>query len=125
MDSWRQVKASIKTQTAMLCVQYRRHKPSESTGQAKTVIGYSLVPHTPLLMPFSGSTGPVVHLHGLTGSRKPPVKADLAICINMLGVPGQCKSVALMLGYKLDFSCCVNKSQRQSHLLKLFCNAKK
>ena len=39
---------------------------------------------------------------------KPPVKADLAIYINMLGVPGQCKSVgcvALMLGYKLDFIC--------------------
>ena len=27
----------------------------------------------------------------------------------MLGVPGQYKSVALMLGYKLDFSCCANK----------------
>ena len=27
----------------------------------------------------------------------------------MLGVPGQYKSVALMLAYKLDFSCCANK----------------
>ena len=33
------------------------------------------------------------------------MKADLAIYINMLGVPGQYKSVALVLGYKLNFSC--------------------
>ena len=30
------------------------------------------------------------------------MKADLAIYINMPGVPGQYKSVALTLGYKLD-----------------------
>ena len=36
----------------------------------------------------------------------------------MLGVPGQCKSVALMLDYKLDFSCCANKDsfRRDSHI---------
>ena len=46
------------------------------------------------------------------------MKADLAIYINMLGVPGQCKSVALMLGYKLDFSCCADKEgfRRDSHI---------
>ena len=33
----------------------------------KTVIGSNLVPHTSLLMLFTGSTGPVVHLYGLTG----------------------------------------------------------
>ena len=74
--------------------------------------------HThPLLIPFSGLTGPVVHLHGLTGLRKAPVKADLAIYINMLGVPGQYKSVSLMLGYNLDFSCYANKDgfHRNSH----------
>ena len=27
----------------------------------------------------------------------------------MLGVPGQYKIVVLLLGYKLDFSCCANK----------------
>ena len=27
----------------------------------------------------------------------------------MLGVPRQYKSVAIMLGYKLDFNCCANK----------------
>ena len=36
------------------------------------------------------------------------MKADLAI-YSMLGVPWQYKSVALMLGYELDFSCCANK----------------
>ena len=49
-------------------------------------------------MPFTGSTGPVVHFHGLTGSRKPTVKADLATYV--LGVPGQYESVALMLAIK-------------------------
>ena len=46
------------------------------------------------------------------------MKADLAIYINMLGVPGQYKSVALILGYKLDFSCCANRNsfRRDSHL---------
>ena len=52
------------------CVFSRRHKQSQSTEQVETVVGYCLAPHTPLLMPFSGSTGPVVHLHGLTGLRK-------------------------------------------------------
>ena len=42
----------------------------QSTGLAKTVIDSSLAPHAPLLMPFSGPTGPVVHLRGLTGSAK-------------------------------------------------------
>ena len=52
---------------------------------------------------------------------KPPVKADLAIYINMLGVPGQYKSVALMLGYKLDFSWCADKDgfRRDSHIYRL------
>ena len=48
---------------------------------------------------------------------KPPMKADLAIHINLLGVSGQYKSVALLLGYKLDFSYCANKDSfhRDSH----------
>ena len=54
------------------------HKQSQSTGLAKTIIGCSLAPHTSLLMPFTGSTGPVVHLHGLIGLRK-------AICESRLG----------------------------------------
>ena len=52
---------------------------------------------------------------------KPAVKADLAIYINMLGVPGQYKSVALMLDYELDFSCCANKDgfrRDRSHILR-------
>ena len=62
------------------CVCSRQHKQLQSTGQAETVVGYSSVPHTPLIMPFSGSTGPVVHLHGLTGLRK-------AACESRLGYP--------------------------------------
>ena len=48
------------------------------------------------------------------------MKVDWAMYINMLGVPGQLqyKSVALMLGYKLDFSCCANTDgfHRDSHI---------
>ena len=49
---------------------------------------------------------------------KPPVKEDLAIYIDMHGAPGQYKSVALMLGYKLNFSCCANRDGfcRDSHI---------
>ena len=32
---------------------------------AKTVVGSNLVPHTPFLVPPTGSTCPVEHLHGL------------------------------------------------------------
>ena len=59
------------------CVFSRQHKQSQSTGQAKTVVGYSFAPYTPLLMPFSGSTGQVVHLHGLTGLRKAACESRL------------------------------------------------
>ena len=46
------------------------------------------------------------------------MKADLAIYIDMHDAPGQYKSVALMLGYKLDFSCCANRDgfRRDSHI---------
>ena len=48
-----------------------------------------------------------MHLHGLT---KPPVKADLPIYINMLGVPGQYKSsFNVRPCHKLNFSCCASK----------------
>ena len=56
---------------------------SQSTGQAETVVGCSLAPETSLLMPLTGPTGPVVHLHGLTDSRK-------AICESRLGYLYQC-----------------------------------
>ena len=48
-------------------------------------------------------------VHGLTGSRKPSVKADLAIYTHVLGEPGQYESVALMLSHKMDFNCCANR----------------
>ena len=37
------------------------------------------------------------------------MKADLAIYTHVLGVPGQYKSVALMLSHKMDFKCCANR----------------
>ena len=60
------------------CMSSKWHKQPQSTGQAETVVGYSFALHTSFLMPFSGSTGLVVHIHGLTGSRK-------ALCESRLG----------------------------------------
>ena len=37
------------------------------------------------------------------------MKADLAIYTHVLGVPGQYKSVALMLNHKMNFYCCANR----------------
>ena len=72
-------------------------------GQAKMMIGSSLAPHIPLLVPLTGSTGPVVHDRV---GRRPSVKVDLAtnshvatLCFCI--VHGLCWSVAL------DFSSCV------------------
>ena len=70
-------------------------------------------------MPFSGSKGPVLHVHGLTQAQeKPSVKADLAIYTHVLGVPGQYESVALMLSHKMDFNCCANRDgfRKSSHI---------
>ena len=95
------------------------HKQLQSTGYTETVVGYSLAPHTSLLMPFTGSTGPVVHVHGLTGLRK-------AICESRLGYLYPCawcalkyESVALMLSHKMDFNCCANNDgfRKSSHNL--------
>ena len=45
-------------------------RQTQSTGYVETVIGSSLAPLTSLLMPFTGSIDPVVHLGGLIGSAK-------------------------------------------------------
>ena len=52
------------------------HNPQDRL--RRSLHGCSLAPYTSLLMPFTGSTGPVVHLQGLTGLRK-------AICESRLG----------------------------------------
>ena len=54
------------------------------------VLTVSLAPLTPLLMPFTSSTDPVVHFGGLFDmvGKKPSVKADLDIynmCLVFLG----------------------------------------
>ena len=94
------------------------HNPQDRPRQS--LASYSLAPHTSLLMPFSSSTGPVVHVHGLTGSRK-------ALCESRLGYLYPCawcawtvyESVALMLSHKMDFHCCANREGfcKSSHIL--------
>ena len=46
------------------------------------------------------------------------MKADLAIYIHVLGVPGQYESVALMLSHKMNFNCCANRDsfRTDSHI---------
>ena len=72
------------------CTFYKGHRQQcyvtdttaiHSTGRDGTeLVGSGLAPHTSLLMSPIGSTGPVVHLHGLTGlTEKLAVKVDLAI----------------------------------------------
>ena len=41
-------------------------------------------------------------------SKRPPVKADLAIYSLIVGMSGQWENVATMLNIKLDFCCCDN-----------------
>ena len=55
------------------------------------------------------------------------MKADLAVYIDMHGAPGQYKSVGLMLGYKLDCSCCANRNgfRRDSHISRISCDHRK
>ena len=47
------------------------------------------------------------------------MKADLAIYAHVLGVPGQYKSVALMLSHRMDFHCRPNRNsfRKSSHVL--------
>ena len=47
------------------------------------------------------------------------MKADLAIYAHVLGVPGQYKSVALMLSHRMDFHCRANRNsfRKSSHVL--------
>ena len=48
----------------------------------------------------------------------PSLKADLAIYTHVLGVPGQYKSVALMLSHKMDFNCYASRDGflKSSHI---------
>ena len=94
------------------------HKQPQSTGQAETVVGYSLAPHTSLIIPFNSSTGLVVHGHGLTGLRKALCKSRLGYLYPCAGVPGQYESVALMLSHKMDFKRCANRDgfRKSSHI---------
>ena len=66
LGSWSQVIPSIRTQVEVM-LSPMSYRNTQSTGYSKTVVG-GLVPHTSLLVPLTGSTGPVVHLYSLTES---------------------------------------------------------
>ena len=83
-----------------------RHNPQNRSRQLLAVVGSSLAPHTSSLMLFTGSTGNIVHLHGLTVQQKAFAQANLAIYSQMLDVSRQCQRVTLMLSYKLYFNSC-------------------
>ena len=71
------------------------HNPQDRPRQL--LHGCSLASHTSLLIPFTGSTGPVVHLHGLTGSRK-------AICESRLGCLYPCAWCAWTVATRAECS---------------------
>ena len=102
-----------------MCVSSKWHKQSESTGYTKTVVGYSLAPHTSLLIPFTGSTGPVVHVHGLIGLRKAICESRPGYLYLSAWCAWKCESVALILSHKMDFNCCANNVgfRKSSHNL--------
>ena len=56
--------------------------------KVKTVVGSNLVPLTSLLMPFTGTKDPVVHLNGLTGMAKAVCESRLGHLYPVLGVSG-------------------------------------
>ena len=59
------------TGSSAACVFNKSQKQAQSTGSTKTAVDSSLAPHIHhYTMPFTGSTGPVVHLHDLRGSAK-------------------------------------------------------
>ena len=64
--------------------------------------------HTSLLMPFTGSTGPVVHVHGLTGLRKAICESRPGYLYPYAWCAWKYESVALMLSHKMDFNYCAN-----------------
>ena len=81
-ESQRQVKATTEdTDSSTVCPVSGTgsHNPQDRPRQLLAAVWHN----TSFLMPFTGSTGPVVHLHGLTGSRK-------AICESRLGDPYPC-----------------------------------
>ena len=97
------------------------HKQSQFTGKTEPVVGYSLAPHTSLVMPFTGSTGPVVHVHGLTGLRKAICESRRGYLYLCAWCAWKCESVALILSHKMDFTCCANNDgfHKSSHNLTL------
>ena len=59
-----------------------------------------------------------MHVHGLTGLRKALCESRLGYLTHVLDMPGQYKSVALMLSHKMDFNCCANRDdfRKSSHI---------
>ena len=77
------------------------------------------------LILISAPTGTVMHQRGFTVlGKKPSVKADLAIYSHVVDASGQCMSVSLILGFKLDLSSCANWYSfcKSSHKIRITLN---
>ena len=98
----------IRTQAACSAVSLiggrNRHNPQDRL----IVIGSSLAPLTSLIILFTGSTIPLVHLYGFTWLIKCHlyVKADLNIYSHVFGVSGSTEVLLYCLAIKLNFSAC-------------------
>ena len=77
--------------TAVLCVQYCTETATVNLARPLTVTSSSCRPQAALLVPISGpidpSSGPS-WFHRVV--KRPPVKADLAICSPIIGTCGHC-----------------------------------
>ena len=118
MGSRRRVKAAIRTQTAVVCVQsvaqtVTIHRIGRDSRWEQFDTAHILIDAIHWVHRCCGALSWFDRLE-----KKPSVKADWAIYTHMLGVPRQYLSVAIMLSYKLDFSCCADMVgfPRPSHI---------
>ena len=105
--SRRRANTAIRAQTVVLCSQqttgmYTNHRIDQDShwqqlGTQRILISAPQWPHRPCIAPKFYRV-----------SKKPPVKADLAIHSHVVNASGQCISVSLILGFNLDFSSCDN-----------------
>ena len=110
VENRRQVKVTIEdTDSSTVCPVSGTSSHNSQDRPRQSLATVWLHAQTSLLIPITGSTSPVVHVHGLIGSRKAICESRLGyIYTQVLGVTGQYESVALILSHKMDFNCCAN-----------------
>ena len=122
VGSRRWAKPFIRTQTAVLCVQQVTERDSihrtgqdsrwQQSGTSHILISATHWPHRPCIAPWWFDRV----------GKKPSVKAALVIFSYLLGIFMQCKSVGLIISYKLDFISCADRDgfRKSSHICYMY-----